>query len=75
MRGTMPLSKVFFIAKNIQGYVLTDCLKTWKPQPPGTLRDCQGCNGIALLYVLIPQIILFLFDLAVIQQLNITRCS
>ena len=25
-----------------------DCLETWKPQPPGTLKACQTCNGIAL---------------------------
>jgi hypothetical protein len=25
-----------------------DCLKIWEPQPPGTLRACQGLNGIAL---------------------------
>jgi hypothetical protein len=25
-----------------------DCLKIWEPQPPGTLRTCQGLNGIAL---------------------------
>jgi hypothetical protein len=24
------------------------CLKIWVPQPPGTLRPCQACNGIAL---------------------------
>jgi hypothetical protein len=24
-----------------------DCLKIWEPQPPGTIRACQG-QGIAL---------------------------
>jgi hypothetical protein len=25
-----------------------DCLEIWEPQPPGTLRACKACNGIAL---------------------------
>ena len=25
-----------------------DCLEIWDPQPPGTLRPVQACNGIAL---------------------------
>ena len=25
-----------------------DCLEIWEPQPPGTLRAFQACNGIAL---------------------------
>ena len=25
-----------------------DCLEIWEPQPPGTLRACPACNGIAL---------------------------
>jgi hypothetical protein len=25
-----------------------DCHEIWKPQPPGTLRACHGCNAIAL---------------------------
>jgi len=25
-----------------------DYLEIWEPQPPGTLRACQACNGIAL---------------------------
>jgi hypothetical protein len=27
-----------------------DCLEIWEPQPPGNLRVCQACNGIALPY-------------------------
>jgi hypothetical protein len=29
-----------------------DCLKIWEPQLPGTLRDVEACNGIALPFVL-----------------------
>jgi hypothetical protein len=25
-----------------------ECLKIWEPQPPGTLRAYQSCNGVAL---------------------------
>jgi hypothetical protein len=25
-----------------------DCFEIWEPQPPGTLRALQACNGIAL---------------------------
>jgi hypothetical protein len=25
-----------------------ECLETWEPQLPGTLRPVQACNGIAL---------------------------
>jgi len=25
-----------------------DCLEIWEPQPPGTLRAVQACNGIAI---------------------------
>jgi hypothetical protein len=28
-----------------------DCLEIWEPQPPGTLRVFQVCNGLALLYI------------------------
>jgi hypothetical protein len=26
----------------------SDCLEIWEPQPPGTLRAVQACNGTAL---------------------------
>jgi hypothetical protein len=29
-----------------------DCLEIWVPQPPGTLRALQACNGIALHVIL-----------------------
>jgi len=25
-----------------------DCLEIWEPEPPGTLRACKACAGIAL---------------------------
>src|SRR5215470_4497818 len=25
-----------------------DCLEIWEPLPPGSLRACKACNGIAL---------------------------
>ena len=28
-----------------------DCLEIWEPQPPGTLRALQACNGIALPFI------------------------
>jgi len=28
-----------------------NCVEIWKPQPPGTLRACPGCNGRALPFI------------------------
>ena len=39
-----------------------DCLETWEPQPPGTLR---ACNGIAFLQLLIVTYQLWMFEVGV----------
>jgi hypothetical protein len=36
-----------------------DCLEIWEPQPPGTLRIVQACNGIALPFTLTAKFIVF----------------
>ena len=37
-----------------------DCLEIWEPQPPGTLRDCKACNGIALPFYLTVKVTFYL---------------
>jgi hypothetical protein len=32
-------------------HLYADCFKIWEPQPPGTLRECQGLMGLLLLTV------------------------
>jgi hypothetical protein len=31
--------------------LVAECLEIWEPQPPGTLRFVQACNGIALPFI------------------------
>jgi len=40
-----------------------DCLEIWEPQPPGTLRDCRGPEGLYLLEGMkIPYSLVFSFS-------------
>ena len=49
-----------------------DCHEIWEPQPPGTLRNCPACNGIASPFY--PYISFFCF-LCWKQPSYLTNCA